>query len=226
MAVIWKGQVRISLKADLHIHTEYSMDCVIPLDKLIERCLEMEINCVAIADHGTVEGALILKKKAPFSVIVAEEILTTDGEIMGMFLQETIPSGITVSEAISRIRAQNGLICVPHPFDMFRQSALGRKVLKKIVSQVDIIEVFNARILPFQNQNNTATFAEKNSLSKSAGSDSNTLPEIGNAYVEMPEFSGKDDFLKALAQGKIFGHKTIPLVHFASLKNRITKRFN
>jgi predicted metal-dependent phosphoesterase TrpH len=186
----------------------------------------MEIICVAIADHGTVEGALILKKKAPFSVIVAEEILTTDGEIMGMFLQETIPSGITVSEAISRIRAQNGLICVPHPFDMFRQSALGRKVLKKIVSQVDIIEVFNARILPFQNQNNTATFAEKNSLSKSAGSDSHTLPEIGNAYVEMPEFSGKDDFLKALAQGKIFGHKTNPLVHFASLKNRITKRFN
>jgi predicted metal-dependent phosphoesterase TrpH len=226
MAVIWKGQVRISLKADLHIHTEYSMDCVIPLDQLIERCLEMEINCVAIADHGTVEGALILKKKAPFSVIVAEEILTTDGEIMGMFLQETIPSGITVSEAISRIRAQNGLICVPHPFDMFRQSALGRKVLKKIVSQVDIIEVFNARILPFQNQNNTVTFAEKNSLSKSAGSDSHTLPEIGNAYVEMPEFSGKDDFLKALAQGKIFGHKTNPLVHFASLKNRITKRFN
>jgi predicted metal-dependent phosphoesterase TrpH len=202
------------------------MDCVTPLDKLIERCLELGINCVAIADHGTVEGALKLKEKAPFSVIVAEEILTPDGEIMGMFLQETIPSGITVSEAISRIRAQNGLICVPHPFDMFRQSALGGEVSEKIAGQVDVIEVFNARILPFQNQNNSVTFAEKHGLAKSAGSDAHTLPEIGNAYVEMLEFSGKDDFLEPLAQGKIFGHKTNPLVHFASLKNRITKRFN
>ena len=213
------------LKADLHIHTEYSMDCATPLNELIEYCLEQGINCVAIADHGTVEGALKLKDIAPFTVIVAEEILTPDGEIMGMFLEETIPSGITVSEAISRIRAQSGLVCIPHPFDIFRPSAQGIKILKKITDQIDIIEVFNARTLPFQSQNKAVLFAEKHGLRQSAGSDAHILQEIGNAYVEMPEFDNKDDFLEALAQGKIYGRKTNPLTHFASLKTRIKKRF-
>ena len=201
------------------------MDCVTPLDKLIKRCLELGINCVAIADHGTVEGALKLKEIAPFSVIVAEEILTPDGEVMGMFLEETIPSGISVSEAISRIRSQNGLVCIPHPFDIFRPSALGSKVLEKVADQIDIIEVFNARTLPFQSQRKAMSFAEKHNLFKSAGSDAHTLPEIGNAYIEMPDFSIRDDFLEALGQGKIYGSKTNPLTHFASLKNRIIKRF-
>ena len=213
------------LKADLHIHTEYSIDCATPLDKLIERCLELRINCVTIADHGTVEGALKLKEIAPFTVIVAEEILTPDGEVMGMFLKETIPSGITVSEAISRIMAQSGLVCIPHPFDIFRPSALGSKILEKVADQIDIVEVFNARTLPFQNQNKAMSFAEEHGLGKSAGSDAHTLPEIGNAYVEIPDFSNKDDFLEALAQGKIHGRKTNPLTHFTSLKNRIIKRF-
>ena len=212
------------LKADLHIHTEYSMDCATPLDKLIERCLELGINCVAIADHGTVEGALKLKDIAPFKVIVAEEILTPDGEVMGMFLKETVPSGVTVSEAISRIRAQNGIVCIPHPFDIFRPSALGAKILESITDQINIIEVFNARILPFQSQNKSLLFAEKYGLGQSAGSDAHTLPEIGNAYVEMPDFNNSDDFLEALARGKIHGRKTNPLMHFASLKNKIMKR--
>ncbi|MFH1662439.1 MAG: PHP domain-containing protein [Chloroflexota bacterium] len=212
------------LKADLHIHTKYSMDCVTPLDRLVERCLELGINCVAIVDHGTVEGALKLKGIAPFKVIVAEEILTPDGEVMGMFLEETIPSGISVSEAISRIRAQGGLVCIPHPFDIFRPSAMRGKTLKMIAEQIDILEVFNARTLLFQSQNKAMSFAEKYGLKKSAGSDAHTLPEIGNAYVEMPEFNNRDEFLQALAQGDIHGHKTNPLAHFASLKNRVTKR--
>ena len=89
------------LKADLHIHTEYSMDCNTPLKKLIDRCLELGINCVAIADHGTIEGALRMQSIAPFPVIVAEEVLTPDGEIMGVFLKEGIPSGLSVEQVIS-----------------------------------------------------------------------------------------------------------------------------
>ncbi len=213
------------LKADLHIHTEYSMDCITPLDKLIEHCLELGINCVAIADHGTAEGALKLNAMAPFRVIVAEEILTPDGEIMGMFLKETIPSGLSVAETVSRIRAQGGLVCIPHPFDRLRPSALGLSTLEKIADQVDIIEVFNARTLLLHNQAKARLFAEKCGLKQSAGSDAHTLSEIGNAYVEMPEFNGRDDFLEALARGKICGHRTNPLTHFSSLGNRIRKRF-
>lgn len=213
------------LKADLHIHTKYSMDSNTSLDELISRCLELDINCVAIADHGTTEGAIKLKRIAPFLVIVAEEILTPKGEIMGMFLKETIPSRLSVEETITRIRAQGGLVCIPHPFDRFRPSALDSDILEAIVDQVDIIEVFNARTLPFQNLNGAKIFAQKYSLLQSAGSDAHTLSEIGNAYVEMPEFNGRDDFITALAQGKVCGSRTNPLVHFLSLGNRIKKKF-
>ncbi len=210
----------------MHIHTEFSKDCATPLNKIVERCLEIDISCIAIADHGTIEGALKLREIAPFTVISAEEILTPDGEVMGMFLEESIPSGISVLEAISEIRAQNGYICVPHPFDIFRPSALGSNILDKIADQIDIIEVFNARTLPFKNQERANAFAEKFGKYKSAGSDAHTLKEIGNAYVEMPKFTNKDDFILSLSQGKIKGRKTNPIFHFASFKNKVLKRFS
>jgi predicted metal-dependent phosphoesterase TrpH len=143
---------------------------------------------------------------------------------MGVFLRETIPSGISVAETITRIREQGGLVCIPHPFDRFRPSALDGNTLEGIADRVDIIEVFNARTIPFQNLSKPADFARKNNLLQGAGSDAHTLSEIGNAYVEMPEFNGRDDFLKSLTQGKICGKRTNPLVHFLSLGNRINKR--
>jgi len=213
------------LKVDLHVHTEYSLDCGTPLDKIVGRCIEKRVNCIAIADHGTTEGALKLQKTAPFTIIVAEEILTPHGEIMGMFLKETIPSGLSVAETISRIKAQDGLVCVPHPFDFFRQSALRNHILNEIADQIDIIEVFNARSLPPQQSAKVRAFAKKHGIVQGVGSDAHTLREIGNAYVEMPEFEGKDDFLKALAMGKIHGHTTNPFIHFASIWNKLRKRW-
>ena len=125
------------LKADLHVHTEYSMDCSTPLTTIIERCQELGINCLAIADHGTVEGALEMQRIAPFMVIVAEEILTPHGEIMGMFLKETIPGGLSVEQTIARIRAQGGIVCVPHAFDLLRPSALGEKIVEEIAEEIE-----------------------------------------------------------------------------------------
>ena len=216
------------LKADLHIHTEYSMDCTTPLEKIINRCLELGINCIAIADHGTVEGALEIQRLAPFTVIVAEEISTPHGEIMGMFLKETIPSGLSVEQTISQIRAQGALVCVPHAFDMFRPSALGGKMAEEIVEHIDIVEVFNSRSPLLRSSAKALAFAQKYGIAKSAGSDAHTPDAIGNAYVEMAEFNGKDDFLRALARGKIYGHRTNPVTHFSSawarLKTRLSSR--
>ena len=213
------------LKADLHIHTEYSMDCSTPLEKIIDRCLEIGINCIAVCDHGTAEGAIKLKSMAPFKVIIAEEILTPHGEIMGMFLQETIPSGLSVEQTLAQIRTQGGLVCVPHPFDTFRQSALGKKVTATIASQIDVLEVFNSRASLLRDSTKADQFAKKHGIAKSAGSDAHTISEIGNAYVEMPEFNGRDDFLQALRMGKIVGHRTNPMIHFNSLWARLKNRF-
>jgi len=98
------------LKADLHIHTKYSPDCNTSLEQIISRCQQTGINCIAVTDHGTIEGALKMQSIAPFVIIVAEEILTPRGEIMGMFLKEGIPSGLSVEETISRIKAQDALV--------------------------------------------------------------------------------------------------------------------
>jgi predicted metal-dependent phosphoesterase TrpH len=213
------------LKADLHIHTAYSMDCAVPLERVIERCLEIGINCVAIADHGTAEGALKMQEMAPFKVIVAEEILTPFGEIMGMFLKETIPSGLSVAETIARIRAQGGLVNIPHPYDTLRPSALKNSVLEELADKIDAVEVFNARSIVRKNNARARLFAQKHGIVQSAGSDAHTPSEIGNAYVEMPEFNGKDEFIKALAAGKIFGRRANPVVHVGSVWARVKKIF-
>ncbi len=213
------------MKADLHIHTQYSFDCSMPLDKIVSRCLESGINCVAIADHGTVEGALKIQKLAPFKVIVAEEVLTPLGEIMGVFLTETVPSGLPAEEVIARIRAQGGLVCLPHPFDRLRSGFFRHDPPVELLEKVDIIECFNARS-PFSSDGKKARrLAGKYKLLCSAGSDAHTLGEIGNAYVEMPDFSSKEEFRSALAQGNIFGHKTKIWVHFPSTLATLRSKF-
>ena len=206
------------------------MDCNTPLEKIISRCLELGINCIAIADHGTAEGALKMQKMAPFPVIVAEEILTPHGEIMGMFLKETIPSGLSVEETIARIRAQGGLVNIPHPFETIRGSSLNSKLIEEIAEQIDLMEVLNSRSPFLANSAKAQAFAQKHGIAQGAGSDAHTLYEIGNAYVEMPEFNGKDEFLEALAQGNIHGHRTSLVMRlfstWAKLKNHLLKGNN
>ena len=97
--------------------------------------------------------------------------------------------------------------------------------MEKVVEQIDIIEAFNARTLLHRYSTKAATFAQKYGIPESAGSDAHTADEIGNAYVEMPEFNGKDDFLQALAKAKLSGHRTNPLTHFGSAWTRIKKQF-
>lgn len=213
------------LKADFHVHTAYSMDCDTSPEEVIERCQQSGINCIAVADHGTAEGALKMQSLAPFPVIIAEEILTPHGEIMGMFLKEGIPSGLSIEDAISRIKDQEGLVCIPHPFDPFRGLRLNSQRLEELAEQIDIIEVFNARS-PFSRPFTKArAFAEKYDLPKTAGSDAHTPREIGETYVEMPEFNGRDEFLQALRKGKIHIHRASPLVHIDSTLAKLKRWF-
>jgi predicted metal-dependent phosphoesterase TrpH len=200
------------------------MDCKTPLNEIIERCQELGIDCVAIADHGTAEGALKMRELAPFKVIIAEEILTPHGEIMGMFLQDTIPSHISVEEAIARIREQGGLVNIPHPFDTFRGSALDSDVLYRIADQIDLVEVLNARSLRPGDSTRARKFAAKYHKPGSAGSDAHTTYEIGNTFIELPEFETKEDFLESLRAGRIHGGRTNPLKYLGNIMVRINNR--
>jgi len=211
------------IKADLHVHTCYSIDCLTPLEQIVARCLEIGINCIAVADHNTITGALKLREIAPFKVIIAEEILTPVGEIMGLFLSEEVPPGLSPQETISRIRSQGGLVGIPHPFGRSLPWNTNKLTSTEILSQIDIIETFNSRT-PFSISNTRAwQLSRDQGKAASAGSDAHTLGEIGRAYVEMQEFDGPEDFLNSLAQGKIFGQRSSYLAHFASTWARIRK---
>jgi predicted metal-dependent phosphoesterase TrpH len=211
-------------KADFHLHSEYSGDCKTTLEQIIQACQRKGINCIALSDHNSIEGALKLKEIAPFYVIVAEEILTTGGEIMGMFLTEKVPRDLSIEESIRRIKSQGGLLCAQHPYDKVRSDSLKSEVMNKIADQIDLVEVFNARTLFRGSSQQARKFAAEHHLPASAGSDAHTPSEIGNAYVILPEFKSKADFLLALPQGEIHGRMTGPLTRFSAMWAKLRKR--
>lgn len=201
------------------------MDCHNELDEIVLRCQELNINCIAISDHDATEGAFKLQAVAPFKVIIAEEVLTPSGEVMGLFLKEHIASGLSIERAIDNIRAQGGLVSIPHPFDPMRGLRLNEKGWEQIVGQIDILEVFNARC-PFGKPATKAkSYANKHNLPGIAGSDAHSLGEIGNVIVEMPDFNTPQEFLQSLRKARINGKRSSPLVHLNSTWSKIRRAF-
>jgi len=212
------------IKADLHVHTRHSVDSYMSYQQLIDACQSKGINCIAVADHGTTLGAREIIKIAPFKVIICEEIRTPYGEIMGMFLQEDIPDKITVDETIKRIRGQGGLICIPHPYDRVRPSALrNEKILEELADRVDIIEVFNSRSLFPGAEKKARSLALRHGKLISFGSDAHSPAEIGYAFNEMPDFNGPDEYLTSLASARFYGRKSSPLIHLITTTARLSK---
>ena len=212
------------VRADLHCHTVYSKDSLTPLEAVIRACRRKGIHRIAITGHNTIAGALRLRDMAPELVIVGEEIETTHGEIQAFFIEELVAPGLSPEETIARIREQGGVVGVSHPLDPTRSEAMGEENLHRIVHLVDCIEVFNARTTFAVHNRRAAQFARANGLAGTAGSDAHTAFEIGRAYVEMPVFDDPASFLEALAQGRVVGHLSLPLVHLFSRWAEFRKR--
>ena len=204
------------LKADLHTHTCFSPDSLTSPEKYVPACVNRRINCVAVTDHNAIGGALAVEKLASFKVIIGEEVESSEGEIIGLFLQEEVPAGLSPEETVRRIKEQGGLVCIPHPFDRFRAERLAEAALMRILPQVDIIEALNARTTLRRDNEQAVRFAQEHDLPVSAGSDAHSARELGRACVEMPDFEGPGDFLHALAEARIVGRLSSPLVHLSS----------
>ena len=132
------------------MHTDHSPDCATPVEVLLETARDRGLGAIAITDHNEVSGALEAREIAEgmdgIKVIVAEEVKTADqGEVIGLFLEEKIPRGMTMAETIAEIREQGGLVYVPHPFDRLH-SVPDYEHLLDIVEEIDILEVFNPRV--------------------------------------------------------------------------------
>jgi predicted metal-dependent phosphoesterase TrpH len=212
------------LRADLHSHTHFSRDGFTTPERFVRRCIDRDLHCVAVSDHNNLEGALEVAKIAPFRVILSEEIKSSEGEIIGWFLRDPVPKGLTPEDTVRAIREQGGLVCVPHPFDRLRRSPLKTSALLRILPEVDAVEAFNARTTFKRDNARSAVFAREHGKVASAGSDAHWHPELGGTYVEMPDFDGPHDFLEALRAGRIHGEIANPLVHLVSTLAKIRFR--
>ncbi len=214
------------MKVDMHVHTCYSKDATLSLETIMESCEQRGLDGVAITDHNTIAGALALKEIAPFLVIVGEEIETTKGEILGLFLKEEIPGGLMPEEAMARIREQGGSVGVSHPLDRLRRSAMRQVALLDILDELDFLEGFNSRVTFPSDNRKAQALAQARGLPITAGSDAHTAYEIGRAYVEMPNFNGREGFLEALKEAQIFGRLSPPWIHLVSTWTKLRRRLS
>ncbi|HEY8687307.1 MAG TPA: PHP-associated domain-containing protein [Chloroflexota bacterium] len=211
------------MRIDLHTHTLCSKDSCNQYDRIIEAVQRAGLDGIAVTDHNEFRGAEELKRRAPFTVIAGEEIKTSRGEIIGLFLTEKIPRGLDPLETVERIHDQGGLAYVPHPFDEVRGSRLEREALDLVASQIDFLEVFNARnALPRFNQR-ALEYAVRHNILAGAGSDSHTYGEYGHAYVDVPPFGNAAEFRESMKHGTWHGRLSSPLVHARTRVDRTLK---
>ena len=202
------------LRLDLHIHTCFSKDSAAPIASVVQRILLKGLGPLAITDHDDIQGALEVRRVAPFPVIIGEEIKSRDGDIIGLFLHRRVASGLPPLETVQQIKDQGGLVVVPHPFCRLRPSALHQSALMEILPFIDLMEAYNARtVLPGDNEKGL-TFAQEHNLPMVASSDAHSALELGGTYTEVPdsEYDGTPTGLvRAVEAGRTVGKRSNPM---------------
>lgn len=201
---------------ELHCHTYHSPDSLMLPEQILKACDNRGIDRIAITDHNSLAGALETAALAPDRVIVGEEILTTEGEILGYFLSEEVPQGLPPVEVIQRLQDQGAVISVSHPFDLTRGCRWSMETLQALLPHLDMIEVLNARTWSDKPNLEAAELAERAGLPGSAGSDAHAPLEVGRATLVMPAFNDAESFRAALPDARIQGRRSFPLVHLTS----------
>jgi predicted metal-dependent phosphoesterase TrpH len=195
------------VRVDLHSHTMFSGDSTTTPDEIAVAVADTGIDVLCITDHHAVEGAVRLAHDLPCRVVVGEEVRSTHGEIIGLFLSEHVPAGLSPEDTAGRIRSQGGLVYVPHPFDPMRRN-LRPEALDALVAAglVDAIEGFNAKTSLRSLNARAVQYAARHGVPVGAGSDAHVPDAIGAAFCEMVDFDGPTSFLAALHDADLVGH--------------------
>ena len=198
------------MKNDLHIHSKYSSDGTLDPKTIVKLAIKRGLDGIAITDHNTIKGGMKAKEyeNKDFKVIVGSEIMTDHGEIIGLFLKEEVEPGKLI-EVVSNIKAQNGIIIVPHPFDEMRHSAFQPK--PEDAKLFDCIEGFNSRCIYQKYNDKAAEYAKRHCLPSVAGSDAHFANEIGNAGITTEYEDLREAIIKK--EIEIFGKKSMIINH-------------
>lgn len=190
----------VKYKIDLHTHSILSYDGGISRQEYISVINDKSLDYIAITDHNEIDFALKLHKEYPKNIIVGEEIMTNDGEIIGLFLTKNVPKHLSVPKTIELIKEQGGLIYIPHPFDLLR-AGLGEDLLDKHLKDIDIIEVFNARTKLTGFDETAKKYAKKHNLVSSSSTDAHIYITLGKAYNIVDGPISKDNLVSNLKNG-------------------------
>jgi predicted metal-dependent phosphoesterase TrpH len=209
---------------DLHCHTSASFDSLARPAAVVRAAANRGLTHLAITDHDRIDGALeareVARREAGALVILpGQEVKTRDGDLICLFLERTIPAGLSAAEAIAEARSQGGLVGIPHPFDRFRGSVLIDAEMASIAPLVDWVESHNARVMVGNGNDRAAVFARENGLPGVAVSDAHAVIEIGVAYIALDgDPSTPAGLLAALpsaelvmGRGTIFARAVTPL---------------
>jgi predicted metal-dependent phosphoesterase TrpH len=205
---------------DLHMHTSWSHDCTVDPADLIMYAQANGLGAIAVTDHNALGGALEtveLAQEHDLVVIAGEEVKTDgQGEVIGLFLREEIPRGMSFADTVAAIKEQGGIVYVPHPFDRMH-SIPDPATLREHLDDIDVLEVYNARLL-FEAYNDEALrFARKYNLRMGAGSDAHVLQGVGTGALRMRSFHGPEEFLQSLGTAQVL-RRPRSLVYLQSLK--------
>jgi len=187
---------------DFHCHTCHSRDSLIQIPRLLTTCRKKGLQRLVITDHNTIEGALQAQILDPQIFIIGEEILTRQGELLGIFVKESVPAGLSAIETVQMLRDQGSFISVSHPFDALRKGHWNLDDLLEIIAYIDAIEVFNSRCLSPQSNQQAMDFAREHNLLATVGSDAHSLSEVGSATLTLPEFNGPASLRQALVNAQ------------------------
>ena len=205
---------------DLHMHTDWSHDCSIPAEELVDHAEAIGLGGIAVTDHNVFGGALEvveIARSRELIVVPGEEVKTDDqGEVIGLFLEEEIPRGMTFADTIAAIREQGGLVYLPHPFDRMH-SIPDPATVHRHLAEIDVLEVYNARLLRDSFNDEALRFARKYRLLQGAGSDAHVLQGVGTGAVRMRRFDGPEEFLLSLRTAEIL-RRPKSLAYLQSLK--------
>jgi predicted metal-dependent phosphoesterase TrpH len=195
------------VRVDLHIHTKYSGHSLLTPEAVVRAAKRRGLDQVAITDHDSIRGALEVSRLHP--TIVGEEVSCPEGDVIGLFLTEAVPSGPAL-EVMDRIRAQGGLVMIPHPFDTLRSEALRSE---ELCSKGDVIEVFNSRVVRSEDNVRARAFAETRGIAKVVGSDAHTSMEVGRSWLEAEDFDGPKALMAALPKAVLHTRRSPMMVH-------------
>jgi predicted metal-dependent phosphoesterase TrpH len=210
---------------DFHIHTRFSRDSILSEEKFIRTAIARGLTHVAITNHNNVEGAVAVRDKVrelglqdELTGILGEEVSSSDGEIVGIFLTRTIPRGLTADETADAIHAQGGLVSIPHPFDPFRMSHIREEPLIRLAEagKIDVIEVYNSRVTLQRHNVAAAEFAARYGIPGIAASDSHSSFEVAMSTNALPPFENAAELKAALPENRWHASRSTVLIHLTT----------